>query len=210
GRLPWLPSASQSGAPAPAVARRPPLGAEGGAGLWGRGWLPVRGRGCDFGAYLCQAEGHGAVLHLGPHRGGRSWQLFQGQARGDWRDRGPQEGGPTAAGGWHPHQALREVKALQEIEDSQYDLKPANLLISASRQLKIADFGLAWGLFPRWLPPLHAPGGHQEMTTTTRSPSRSRCPCPWRRCCWMPLPRLWSFWGGSSSTLHSSALQPPR
>uniref|UniRef100_A0A4X1SYB8 Cyclin-dependent kinase 20 n=1 Tax=Sus scrofa TaxID=9823 RepID=A0A4X1SYB8_PIG len=108
-----------------------------------------------------------------------------------------------------PNQALREIKALQEIEDSQYDLKPANLLISASRQLKIADFGLAWGLFPRWLPPLHAPGGHQEMTTT-RSPSRSRCPCPWRRCCWMPLPRLWSFWGGSSSTLHSSALQPPR
>ncbi|XP_047622091.1 LOW QUALITY PROTEIN: cyclin-dependent kinase 20-like [Phacochoerus africanus] len=42
-----------------------------------------------------------------------------------------------------PNQALREIKALQEIEDSQYDLKPANLLISASRQLKIADFGLA-------------------------------------------------------------------
>ncbi|XP_059118717.1 cyclin-dependent kinase 20 isoform X2 [Peromyscus eremicus] len=42
-----------------------------------------------------------------------------------------------------PNQALREIKALQEIEDSQYDLKPANLLISASGQLKIADFGLA-------------------------------------------------------------------
>ncbi|XP_062955329.1 cyclin-dependent kinase 20 isoform X3 [Cynocephalus volans] len=42
-----------------------------------------------------------------------------------------------------PKQALREIKALREVEDSQYDLKPANLLISASGQLKIADFGLA-------------------------------------------------------------------
>ncbi|XP_054982360.1 cyclin-dependent kinase 20 isoform X4 [Sorex araneus] len=42
-----------------------------------------------------------------------------------------------------PNQALREIKALQEMEDNQYDLKPANLLISASGQLKIADFGLA-------------------------------------------------------------------
>ncbi|XP_036912130.1 cyclin-dependent kinase 20 isoform X2 [Sturnira hondurensis] len=42
-----------------------------------------------------------------------------------------------------PNQALREIKALQEIGDNQYDLKPANLLISSSGQLKIADFGLA-------------------------------------------------------------------
>uniref|UniRef100_A0A4X1TVG5 Cyclin-dependent kinase 20 n=1 Tax=Sus scrofa TaxID=9823 RepID=A0A4X1TVG5_PIG len=82
-----------------------------------------------------------------------------------------------------PNQALREVKALQEIEDSQYDLKPANLLISASRQLKIADFGLAWGLFPRWLPPLHAPGGHQVWRTSSQAgPGNGQAPTlPWGR-----------------------------
>ncbi|XP_059782960.1 cyclin-dependent kinase 20 isoform X5 [Balaenoptera ricei] len=196
-----------------------------------------------------------------------------------------------------PNQALREIKALQEIEDSQYvvqlkavfphgagfvlafefmlsdlaevvrhaqrpltqaqvksylqmllkgvafchannivhrDLKPANLLISASGQLKIADFGLARVFSPdgsrlythqvatRWY---RAPellyGARQydqgvdlwrsrTCLTTTRSPSRSRLLCPWRRCCPMPLPRPWTCWGISSSTLHASALQPPR
>lgn len=39
----------------------------------------------------------------------------------DWRDRCPQEGGSAAAGGWHPpNQVLREIKALQEMEDNQY------------------------------------------------------------------------------------------
>nr|XP_045605913.1 cyclin-dependent kinase 20-like isoform X3 [Procambarus clarkii] len=40
-----------------------------------------------------------------------------------------------------PTTALREIKALQEI-DSKHDLKPANLLISETGQLKIADLGL--------------------------------------------------------------------
>ncbi|KAI5186930.1 Cyclin-Dependent Kinase 20 [Manis pentadactyla] len=39
----------------------------------------------------------------------------------DWGDRCPQEGGCAAAGGWHPpNQVLREIKALQEMEDNQY------------------------------------------------------------------------------------------
>lgn len=164
-----------------------------------------------------------------------------------------------------PNQALREIKALQEIEDNQYvvqlkavfphgagfvlafefmlsdlaevvrhtqrplaqaqvksylqmllkgvsfchannivhrDLKPANLLISASGQLKIADFGLARVFSPdgsrlythqvatRWY---RAPellyGARQydqgvdlwrsrSCPTTTRSPLRSRRLCP--------------------------------
>ncbi|XP_045418336.1 cyclin-dependent kinase 20 isoform X3 [Lemur catta] len=175
-----------------------------------------------------------------------------------------------------PNQALREIKALQETEDSPYvvqlkavfphgaglvlafefmlsdlaevvrhaqrplaqahvksylqmllkgvafchannivhrDLKPANLLISSSGQLKIADFGLAR---------IFSPDGsrlytHQVATrrslscpTTRRSPLRSRRPCPWRRCCQMPLLRPWTCWGSSSSTLLASASQPPR
>ncbi|KAI5933700.1 Cyclin-dependent kinase 20 [Manis javanica] len=48
----------------------------------------------------------------------------------DWRDRCPQEGGSAAAGGWHPpNQVLREIKALQEMEDNQYmSLGPAGAL----------------------------------------------------------------------------------
>ncbi|KAM9040514.1 cyclin-dependent kinase 20-like isoform 16-T26 [Megaptera novaeangliae] len=175
-----------------------------------------------------------------------------------------------------PNQALREIKALQEIEDSQYvvqlkavfphgadfvlafefmlsdlaevvrhaqrpltqaqvksylqmllkgvafchannivhrDLKPANLLISASGQLKIADFGLAQVFSPdgsRLYTHQVATRRSRTCLTTTRSPSRSGLPCPWRRCCPMPLPRPWTCWGISSSTLHASALQPPR
>ncbi|XP_046282963.1 cyclin-dependent kinase 20 isoform X8 [Marmota monax] len=196
-----------------------------------------------------------------------------------------------------PNQALREIKALQEIEDNQYvvhlkavfphgagfvlafefmlsdlaevvrhaqrplapaqvksylqmllkgvafchannivhrDLKPANLLISASGQLKIADFGLARVFSPdgsrlythqvatRWY---RAPellyGARQydqgvdlwrlqSCQTTTRSPLRNRRQCPWRRSCQTLLFRPWTCWVSFSSILLASALQPPR
>ncbi|XP_062955477.1 cyclin-dependent kinase 20-like isoform X3 [Cynocephalus volans] len=196
-----------------------------------------------------------------------------------------------------PKQALREIKALREVEDSQYvvelkavfphgagfvlafefmlsdlaevvrhaerplaqaqvksylqmllkgvafchasnivhrDLKPANLLISASGQLKIADFGLArvfssdgsrlytHQVATRWY---RAPellyGARQydqgvdlwrslSCPTTTRSPLRTGHRCPWKRCCPTPLLRPWTCWASSSSTLLASASQPPR
>ncbi|KAF0036077.1 hypothetical protein F2P81_011389 [Scophthalmus maximus] len=92
-----------------------------------------------------------------------------------------------------PNQALREIKALQEIEDNQHvvklkdvfphgtgfvlvfdfmlsdlseDLKPANLLISSSGHLKIADFGLA-RLFSEQGERLYS---HQVATRWYRAP----------------------------------------
>ncbi|XP_062955919.1 cyclin-dependent kinase 20-like isoform X2 [Cynocephalus volans] len=196
-----------------------------------------------------------------------------------------------------PKQALREIKALREVDDSQYvvqlkavfphgagfvlafefmlsdlaevvrhaerplaqaqvksylqmllkgvafchasnivhwDLKPANLLISASGKLKIADFGLArvfssdgsrlytHQVATRWY---RAPellyGARQydqgvdlwrslSCPTTTRSPLRTGHRCPWKRCCPTPLLRPWTCWASSSSTLLASVSQPPR
>ncbi|KAM8862681.1 cyclin-dependent kinase 20 isoform 2-T2 [Spinachia spinachia] len=65
-----------------------------------------------------------------------------------------------------PNQALREIKALQEIEDNQHDLKPANLLISSTGHLKIADFGLA-RLFTAQEDRLYS---HQVATRWYRAP----------------------------------------
>nr|XP_036874840.1 cyclin-dependent kinase 20 isoform X6 [Manis javanica] len=93
------------------------------------------------------------------------------------------------------------------------DLKPANLLISASGQLKIADFGLARVLSPDGsclYTHQVATRRLQSCPTTTRSLSRIRHPCPSGSCCLMPPLRPWTCWGTSSGTLHASASQPPR
>ncbi|XP_071545595.1 cyclin-dependent kinase 20-like isoform X2 [Panulirus ornatus] len=64
-----------------------------------------------------------------------------------------------------PTTALREIKALQEI-NSQHDLKPANLLISEKGQLKIADLGLC-RVFSRQGKRLYS---HQVATRWYRAP----------------------------------------
>lgn len=50
----------------------------------------------------------------------------------------------------------------------------------------------------------------RSCPTTTRSPSRSRRLCPWRRCCPTRLLKPWTCWGSSSSTPRASASRPPR
>ncbi|XP_032095807.1 cyclin-dependent kinase 20 isoform X15 [Sapajus apella] len=152
-----------------------------------------------------------------------------------------------------PNQALREIKALQEMEDNQYvvQLKAvfphgagfvlafefmlsdlAEVVRHAQRPLAQAQVksylqmllkgvafchannivhrgrGLHHGGAVEWVPPF--PGSSLSCRTTTRSPLRNRHPCPWRRCCPMPLPRHWTCWVSSSSTLLAGASQPPR
>uniref|UniRef100_A0A2I3GWH7 Cyclin-dependent kinase 20 n=1 Tax=Nomascus leucogenys TaxID=61853 RepID=A0A2I3GWH7_NOMLE len=134
-----------------------------------------------------------------------------------------------------PNQALREIKALQEMEDNQYvvQLKAvfphsagfvlafefmlsdlAEVMRHAQRPLAQAQVKSYLQMLLKGVAFCHANNivhrSSLSCQTTTRSPLRSRRPCPWRRCCLTPLPRHWICWVNSSSTLLASASQLPR